>query len=166
VKIYDNVITIKEVEKEKLLKILGIPKLTKKLVRNNKLNKKIKSIYIASKVRGKYRLRSYRRIYRDLQIDENSSIVRINEKNISLIFDLKKVYYDNTYSNERDLFTTTISQKNIKNKLKIDVLYGGIGVLGFSLIRLPVIESVTIVDFNPFCKKWYEESLKLQSKNR
>ena len=163
-KIYNNLITIKKNEIESLKEILGVSRISTSEIRRNKLKRKIKSIYISSEVKGKYRLRSYKRIYFDKNYNEDPSIVEIKEGGVSLKFDLKKVYYDNTYANERALFLNQIGNRSAKKEISIDVLYGGIGVLGFYLLRCPLIKNTTIVDYNPSCKKWFEESKELQPK--
>ena len=163
-KIYDKIITIKKQELSKLKRILGVSTLKRSLIRHNRLRKPIKSIYIISRVKGKYRLRTHRRIYYDKSFNESPSQAEIKEGNIKVSLDVKKVYYDTSYCNERLLFTKLLSNRKEKNKVTIDVLYGGIGILGFHLIRIPEVLSCRVVDYNPHCTEWFFKSLEKQPK--
>jgi len=163
-KIYNDIITIKQGGIDKLKKILGVNSIIKKEVRLNILNKSIKSIYIASKVRGKYRLRSFKRIYYDSSFSsELPSVALFKENSINIILDLKKVYYDSTYANERKKLLNQLNQV-FKVPQSIDILYGGIGIFGFYLAEITKIDRINIIDFNPACEEWFFKSLLFQPK--
>lgn len=164
-KIYNNIILIKKDQIEKLKSILKINKINKKEINNNALKRKIKSIYLSSKVKGKYTLRTLKRIYFNKDFNEDPEITILKENNITLFLNLKKVYYDLSYCTERQILFLFFKETFKEQIEAIDVLYGGIGILGFYLAKLKNILKINIVDFNVFCQFCFLKSLDYQSKD-
>lgn len=158
-KFLNDVLLLKRNELPSLLKWSSSSSLREvfKKARKGLLLKKINSIYYYSEVKGKRRVRSYKKLF-SITKDTSSSVVEVKENNIKVVFDFKKVYYDLTYSNERSLLSKRI--KEIEEG-PVDILYGGIGILGFYLSDKRI---VTIVDNNPYCKDYFEKSLLLQKR--
>jgi tRNA G37 N-methylase Trm5 len=159
-KIVGDTLLFKKEEEQKVKKLISVNRLTYSLIKKSIVNcqlKKIKVIYRISKVRGKNRIRSYKRIFLDPNREGglSPSEVLFKENNYRFLIDLKKVYFDSSYSNEKNRLSTQL------NGEEIDILYGGAGFFGVYLSKN--FNKINIIDHNSCCREYLDKNNHLNS---